>query len=175
MSPNLLRVNTSDETRSGGLGAGYWDQVAEDKRFPGISPTGDVSDMPDPDVPAVPAPNKTVPNLLEQIRDRLPVPDHRTIWMSFTQTLTTAAAEFVFSHPQTWRYFFLSNPTTRALNVYLGRGKSLFLGTVPAGKNMVGEMPFGQNDLTVTWDAGGTATEQISLIVSSGKIDIEIV
>ena len=175
MVSKFIRVNTSDQTRSGGLGDGYWDQVAEDKRFPGISPTGDLGDFPDPDIPAVPAPDKTVLNLLEQIRDRLPIPDHRTIWMSFTQTLTTAAAEFVFFHEADWKYFFLSNPTTRAINVYLGRGQSLFLGTIPAGRNMVGEMPFGQRELTVTWAAGGTATEQISLIVSSGKIDIEII
>jgi len=172
---DYFRFDLSGQTRSPDLGAGYWDQVAEDKKFPGISPTGDPGDFPDPDVPAVAAPDKTVLNLLEQIRDRLPVPDTRKVWISLVQTMTTVGAEYTFSHAQEWTYFFLSNPTTRPVNVYLGRGRTLFLGTLPAGKNMVGDMPFGQHDLTVTWAAGGTSDEQLSVILSTGKIDVEIV
>ncbi len=40
---------------------------------------------------------------------------------------------------------------------------------------MRGEMPFAQDDITVTWSAGGTDQEQITIILSSGKIDVQIV
>lgn len=172
---DFLRFDLSGETRSGGLGAGYYAAIESDEKFPGISETGDPSDRPDPDVPAVPAPDEHVISLLRQIRDRLTKPEPHQVWMTQVFTMTTTAAQKTFAHKPTWRYFYLSNPTTRAVNVYLGAGSTLFLGTVPAGKTMRGEMPFAQDDITVTWAAGGTDQEQITIILSSGKIDVQIV
>lgn len=171
----FLRDLLKTDTRSPGLGAGYWDQVASDEKFPGISTTGDVSDFPDPDVPALPSPDEDMFSLLRQIRDRLPASHADVIWMTFVETLGAAAGSKTFRYRPEWRYFYLSNPTARAVSVYLGAGKTLFLGTLPAGKSMRGEMPFPQDDLTVTWAADASATDQITLIVSSGKIDITIV
>lgn len=172
----FLRFDLSGETRSGDLGAGYWDQVASDEKFPGVSVTGDPGDFPDPDVPARPRQDETIDDLLRQIRDRLPNnqnPDQ--VWVTQVQTLTLNAGERIFRHIPDWRYFYVANPTTRAISVYLGAGQSLFLGAVPAGRTMRGEVPFDQDSIYITWGAGGTATEQITVMFASAKIDVSII
>jgi hypothetical protein len=173
--PNPFRFDLSGETRSGNMGAQFYERIASDEEFPGISESGDVTDFPDPHMPALPRADRSVLGLLEQIRDKLPDRSSQQVWMQFAQTLTTAAAQKTFRHIPEWRFFYLANPTTRDLMVYLGNGSSTFLGKLPAGRSMRGEMPFPQDSLTVTWPAGGTDTEQISLIVTSGKIDVALV
>lgn len=172
----LLDFFKDDQVVAGDLGRGYWDAVKSDEKFPGISPSGYPDDVPDPDVPAVPAPEESIFSLLREIRDRLPTDRvGNKVMMTLVQTLGTAAGEKTFAHKPQWRYFYISNPTARAINVYLGVGRVLFLGTIPAGRTMRGEMPFPQDDLTITWDAGASSTEQITVILSSGKIDVSVI
>jgi hypothetical protein len=165
MLQNLFRVDTAGVKDSPDLGNMAINQ---------LPPIADIGTSINPDVPA----HETFPDNIGELLEKIEINTRKNadprVWEEFVFTFKAAAGETTFYAHTDAKYIFISR-TPLALNVYGGAGRSLYLGSLPIGKAMSVKLPFAMNGLLIEWTGGLTGTEQIKVIFSSERLEVDII
>lgn len=164
--------------RQNKLGAMRGDLVRVDE-FPGVA--GDLSGneagfVPvNPDAVALPDPEPELIQLLRIIAYNTRTGETTPNQLTTTHNTipSTEAGERVILFPFLTRNIFISNPTvnSRALDVYAGRGMSLFLGHVPEGMVQIIRWPADLEAITIGYGTGD-ANDRYSVVASDGSFSL---
>jgi hypothetical protein len=153
--------------------------------YPGITgildDNADIQENPlysiDPDKPASPAPDPSITDLLQAIRDNTAQAPGQDLFFTAVQFIPGATAsdgEVSVYAPESFRHLYVAK-VPRGLNVYAGAGKSLFLAAVPTGKSLRAEMPYTIDAITLEWIAATAPDQYVSIVFSNRKFDVQVI
>jgi hypothetical protein len=127
----------------------------------------------DPDKPAVEPVDDNIIAILKDIRGALRNPPKANpFWFQHIKTLPNIDnGEITIQTSEEFRHIWVAK-APRALNVYAGLGKSLFLISLAVGESMRASLPFAVNGVTIDWLTAGGA-HQITVITSSEKLEVD--
>lgn len=162
----IFGYDTSGETHSPDTG----NMSAFDLDF-----TEDIGSPINPDVPAVETYPDNIGALLKQIEINTRKPPEPHVYEQYIWTFPASmAGEQSFSAHEDHKYIFITR-TPRAISVYAGIGRTLYLGALAIGQAMSAKLPFPTRGITIEWASTANANEQIAIIFSSERLEVDII
>lgn len=127
---------------------------------------------PDPDRTAFIEHRRDIPELLEQIEanTRKPEPEG-VIWVQRSVRIPASAGELTVNFGTEARFLFLPE-SPRAIRVYVGESKGLYLAALAVGQTLQAEVPVATHGLFIEYDAGTEA--YLNVYLSSKKVDVNV-
>lgn len=163
-----FRIDQSGQTVSPDLGK----MAIVGDPYPGVADEFEFAGF-NPDKPAVRTTDDDIISILKDIRKHLVNPPKANpFWFErILQLPNVDNSEQSIQSTEQFRHIWVAK-APRALNVYAGLGKSLFVGSLAVGESLRVSLPFPSQGVTLDWATAG-GSHYVTVVMSSEKLEID--